>query len=153
MHVIAAKAVSFREALQPSFGSYQEQILKNAKALGEELQRYGFRLVTGGTDNHLLLIDLSSKDLTGKVAEHALNEAGITANKNMIPYDTQKPMITSGIRLGTPALTTRGMKETEMKQVAAWIHEALKEPENAQLHQRLAGKIQEFCADFPLYKA
>jgi glycine hydroxymethyltransferase len=153
MHVIAAKAVSFQEALRPSFATYQQQILHNARTLGEELQRYGFRLVTGGTDNHLLLIDLSSKGLTGKVAEHALNEAGITVNKNMIPYDTQKPTITSGIRLGTPALTTRGMKEAEMKQVAAWIHEALKEPENAQLQQRLAEEIQEFCTDFPLYKA
>ena len=152
MHVIAAKAVSFQEALQPSFTVYQQQILRNATALGEELQRYGFRLVTGGTENHLLLVDLSSKGLTGNVAEEALNQAGITVNKNMIPYDTQKPAVTSGIRLGTPALTTRGIGETDMQQVAAWIDQVLRDPSNTELQQRVAAEIREFCENFPLYR-
>jgi glycine hydroxymethyltransferase len=152
MHVIAAKAVSFKEALRPSFTAYQQQVLQNAKILGEALQSHGFRLVTGGTENHLLLVDLSTKGLTGNVAEEALNRAGITLNKNMIPYDTQKPAVTSGIRVGTPALTTRGMKEAEMQQVAAWISQVLDDVENHELQQKVAAEVQEFCLNFSLYQ-
>lgn len=153
MHVIAAKAVAFQEALQPGFKVYQQQILANAKILAEELQRYGFRLVSGGTDTHLLLVDLTNKGLTGKVAESALNAAGITVNKNMIPFDTNRPAVTSGIRIGTPALTTRGMKTDEMKKVAAWMNRVLSQPEDAALQQQIAQEIREFCAAFPLFSA
>ncbi|MDW8191123.1 MAG: serine hydroxymethyltransferase, partial [Pseudobdellovibrionaceae bacterium] len=127
-HVIAAKAVAFGEALDPSFTGYIEQVIKNAKALAQEFISQGFRLVTGGTDNHLLVIDLSKEGISGKEAEAALGEAGITVNKNTIPNDPRPPTVTSGIRLGTPALTTRGMKEAEMKQIAVWISRILRQP-------------------------
>jgi glycine hydroxymethyltransferase len=152
MHVIAAKALALHEALQPAFKTYQQQILNNAKALAEELQRFGFRLVSGGTDNHLILLDLSTKNLTGNVAEKILDNAEITVNKNIIPYDTQTPFVTSGIRLGTPALTTRGMKEDDMRKVAAWINQVLENPENLALHQKVAQEVREFCSAFPLHK-
>ena len=125
MHVVAAKAVAFNEALQPSFRDYIDQVIENAKVLAEELQRAGFRIVSGGTDNHLMLVDVFSKGVTGKQAEHALDAAGITVNKNMIPFDKRPPMDPSGIRIGTPALTTRGMKGTEMKQIGKWITQVL----------------------------
>ncbi len=151
MHVIAAKAVAFREALTPEFKAYQRQIVANAKALAEALQRGGLRLCSGGTDNHLMLVDLRPKKLTGKVAEGVLDKAGITVNKNMIPFDPEKPMVTSGVRIGTPAVTSRGMKEAEMATIGALVVEAL---DNASNEQRLAGvreKIKEFTRGFPLY--
>jgi glycine hydroxymethyltransferase len=151
MHVIAAKAVAFREALTPEFKVYQRQIVANAKALAEALQRGGLRLCSGGTDNHLMLVDLRSKRLTGKVAEEVLGKAGITVNKNMIPFDPEKPMVTSGVRIGTPAVTSRGMKEAEMATIGAFVVEAL---DHAADEQRLAGvreKIKEFTRGFPLY--
>src|SRR5690606_2714408 len=125
MHIIAAKAVAFLEALQPSFRDYQQQVVNNAKALGEALVQHGLRLCSGGTDNHLLLVDLTALNITGRAAEVALEHAGITVNKNMIPFDTRKPMETSGIRIGTPALSTRGMKDDEMRKIAEWIVEVL----------------------------
>ncbi|MBI5638683.1 MAG: serine hydroxymethyltransferase [Nitrospinae bacterium] len=151
MHVIAAKAVAFKEALQPSFKAYQRQILKNAKALGEELTAHGFRLVSGGTDVHLVLVDLRPKKITGKAAQHALEEAGITVNKNTIPFDPEKPMVTSGVRIGTPALTTRGMKEGEMRQIAKWIGETLDAPDNAAVAAGVRKKVEALSREFPLY--
>jgi len=151
MHVIAAKAVAFREALTPEFKAYQRQIVANAKALAEALQRGGLRLCSGGTDNHLMLVDLRPKKLTGKVAEEVLGKAGITVNKNMIPFDPEKPMVTSGVRIGTPAVTSRGMKEAEMATIGALVVEAL---DHASDEQRLTGvreKIKEFTRGFPLY--
>jgi glycine hydroxymethyltransferase len=151
MHVIAAKAVAFGEALQPEFVQYQQQVLANAKVLAEELKKHGFPIVSGGTDNHLMLVDVFSKSgIGGKVAEHALDEAGITVNKNMIPYDPRKPLDPSGIRLGTPALTTRGMKEAEMKQVARWITDVLARPTDRELLARIRGSVREMCTQFPV---
>jgi len=151
MHVIAAKAVAFKEALAPEFRDYQRQIVANAKALAEAMIAQGFRLVSGGTDTHVMLVDVAVKGLTGKAAEIALDKAGLTVNKNAIPFDTKSPMITSGIRLGTPALTTRGMREGEMRTVAALIAEVLTDVENAALHARVAGKVRDLCSSFPLY--
>src|SRR5215218_8537064 len=151
MHVIAGKAVAFREALTPEFKAYQQQIVKNAKALAEALQRAGLRLCSGGTDNHLMLVDLRSKGLNGKIAEAVLGKAGITVNNYMDPSDTEKPMVTSGIRVGTPALTSRGMREAEMATVGAFIGEAL---DHAQDDGRLAsirGRVKELTRSFPLY--
>lgn len=154
-HVIAAKAVSFGEALQPEFKTYINQVLKNAKILAEELKSEGFNLVTGGTDNHLLLIDLKqskvAESVSGKVAEGILDLAGITVNKNTVPNETRSPFVTSGIRIGTPALTTRGMKESEMKTIAGWISQVLKNPENTDLHQRIHNQVKELCKSFPIY--
>ncbi|MBL7074610.1 serine hydroxymethyltransferase [candidate division KSB1 bacterium] len=153
MHVIAAKAVALKEALEPSFTDYQKQIVDNAKALAETLLGYGFDLVSGGTDNHLMLVDLRNNDLTGKAAENALEKAGITVNKNMVPFDTRSPLVTSGIRIGTPALTTRGMKEPEMKLIGGMINQVLSDVENASLQQQVKGEVFELCQGFPLYKA
>lgn len=150
MHVIAAKAVCYSEALLPSFKDYGRQIILNAKALAETLMAGGVRLVSGGTDNHLMLCDVTSVGSTGKIAEAALDHAGITANKNMIPYDQRKPMDPSGIRLGTAALTTRGMKEAEMKQVGGWILEIFRNPENDTVTQRVKSEIREFTKNFPV---
>ncbi len=150
MHVIAGKAVAFKEALTPEFKAYQTQIVKNAKALAEALQKAGLRLCSGGTDNHLMPVDLRSKGLNGKIAEAVLGKAGITVNKNMIPFDPEKPMVTSGVRVGTPALTSRGMREAEMATVGAFIGEAL---DHAQDEARLAAiraKVTEFTRGFPL---
>ena len=133
MHVIAAKAVALKLAAEPSFAVYQRQTLVNFKALAEALVGYGFQLVSGGTDNHLMLINLRSRKLTGKALEHALNEAGLTVNKNAVPFDTEKPTITSGIRIGTPAVTTRGFREPEMKRIAEWIDRISKDVENESL--------------------
>jgi len=151
MHVIAGKAVAFHEALQPGFAVYQRQIVANAKALAEALQRGGLRLVSGGTDTHLMLVDLRPKKLTGKVAEAALGKAAITVNKNMIAFDPEKPMVTSGIRIGTPALTTRGMKEAEMATVGALIVDALDHAADEAALARVAGKVHELARSFPLY--
>jgi glycine hydroxymethyltransferase len=151
MHVIAAKAVAFKEALAPEFREYQRQTVANAKALAEAMIGQGFRLVSGGTDTHVILVDVAVKGLTGKAAEIALDKAGLTVNKNAIPFDTKSPMITSGIRLGTPALTTRGMREAEMRTVAALIAEVLTDIEDADRHARVAGKVRDLCSTFPLY--
>ncbi len=150
-HVIAAKAVSFHEALQPEFAVYQRRIVDNAQALAEGLQVAGLRLVSGGTDTHLMLVDLRPKKLTGKVAEEALGRAGITVNKNMIPWDPEKPMTTSGIRVGTPALTTRGMGVAEMKAVAALIGRVLDAPGDEKALAKVRGEVLELCRRFPLY--
>ena len=150
MHVIAGKAVCFGEALRPGFKAYAAQIIANAQVLAEELTRAGFRLVSGGTDNHLILIDMGSKGLNGKIAEAALGRAGITVNKNLIPFDTRKPLDPSGIRMWTPALTTRGLREDAMRQVAAWIVKVLAEPDDAALAERVRGEIREFARDYPV---
>ncbi len=151
MHVIAAKAVGFLEAMKPEYKAYQEQICKNAKALGEALVAQGFRIVSGGTDNHVMLVDLRPKSMTGKVAEKALDKAGITVNKNKIPFDPEKPFVTSGIRVGTPAVTTRGMKEEAMAQIGALIGEALTDPENDEHLAAVKAKVKELTAQYPLY--
>ncbi len=151
MHVIAAKAVAFKEALAPEFKDYAVQVVKNAQALADELVSRGYNLVSGGTDNHLMLLDFSGTELTGKAAEETLEKAGITVNKNAVPFDTRSPFVTSGIRIGTPASTTRGLKETEMRQIGAWIDEALLNLENAAVLTRIRGEIRELCQQFPLY--
>jgi len=151
MHVIAAKAVAFREALTPEFKAYQRQIVANAQALAEALQRGGLRLCSGGTDNHLMLVDLRPKNLTGKVAEEVLGKAGITVNKNMIPFDPEKPMVTSGVRVGTPAVSARGMKEAEMATIGAFLVEALDHASDEKRLASIRGRIQEFTRSFPLY--
>ena len=153
MHIIAAKAVAFKQALSPEFKEYQHQIVKNAKALAETLEKGGLRLVSGGTDNHMILIDLkSSKGLTGAEVEKALDKAGITVNKNGIPYDTEKPMVTSGIRIGTPAVTTRGMKEKEMEEIGNFILETIENINNDEKLSEIKGKVKELCLKFPLYE-
>lgn len=149
--VIAAKAVALKEALQPSFVDYQKQVLTNAQVLSQALSSFGFRLITGGTDNHLVLIDATSRSLTGKQLETLLDFIGIYTNKNMIPFDTRSPFDPSGIRLGTPALTTRGMKEPEMKQIAAWIDEAITHKDNEPHLQSIRTQIKELTKQFPLY--
>lgn len=152
MHIIAAKAVAFKEALGEEFREYQRQIQRNAIALAEELSRLDFRLVAGGTDTHLMLVDLRPRRLTGKIAEAALEKAGITVNKNAIPFDPEKPAVTSGIRIGTPAVTTRGMREEEMRLIGQLIAEVLQDAADAGRHQRVKGKVWELCQQFPLYR-
>jgi glycine hydroxymethyltransferase len=149
MHVVAAKAVAFGEALRPDFTTYMAQVITNAKTLAEELARAGFRIISGGTDNHLMLVDVTSKGVTGKQAEQALDAAGITVNKNMIPFDPRKPLDPSGIRVGTPALTTRGMKEPEMRQIAKWMCDVLAQPDDADRLARVRGSVRELCEQFP----
>jgi glycine hydroxymethyltransferase len=151
MHIIAAKAVAFREALSEDFRGYQQQIVANAKALAARLAGLGFRIVSGGTDNHLFLLDVTKAGLTGKVAEKALDAAHITVNKNTIPYDPNPPLVASGIRIGTPALTTRGMKEPEMELVGDFIAEVLRAPEDAEVLEGVRRKIRDLCERFPLY--
>jgi glycine hydroxymethyltransferase len=151
MHVIAAKAVAFREALTPEWRAYQQQIVKNAAALGEALLARGYRLVTGGTDTHLLLVDLTDRKITGKDAQEALDRAWITANKNTITFDTRSPMVTSGIRLGTPAVTTRGMREPEMTKIAELIDRVLANPGVTAAEAQVRGEVQELTSRFPLY--
>ena len=151
MHVIAGKAVAFAEALRPEFVAYQTQVIANAQTLAGELMRIGFPIVSGGTDNHLMLVDVFTKcGIGGKQAEQALDAAGITVNKNMIPYDPRKPMDPSGVRIGTPALTTRGMKQSEMKQVARWITDVLTKPTDDDLISRVRGSVHELCEQFPV---
>ena len=149
MHIIAAKAVAFKEALQPEFKEYQKQIVKNAAAMADEFTKLGVKMVSGGTDNHLILLDLTDKALTGKELEKMLDEVHITVNKNAIPFDTQKPFVTSGIRIGTPAMTSRGMKETEERKIAALIAEIREKKEAAFSH--VTNEVAKLCADFPLY--
>lgn len=151
VHIIAAKAVSFKEALQPEFKTYQQQILKNAKALAEAIGDAGFRIVSGGTDNHVFLVDVFSKGITGREAEKALEAALITVNKNAIPFDTNPPMKASGVRIGAPAVTTRGMGEAEMKQIARMIADVLQAPEDDSVRQRVKTQVKELTARFPLY--
>ncbi len=152
MHIIAAKAVALKEASLPSFAVYQQQIRKNATALAAALVGFGFRLVSGGTDNHLLLVDLRGKKMTGKLAETTLDAAGITVNKNKIPFDPEKPLVTSGIRIGTPAVTTRGMKEPEMARIAALIERALARPNDAGHLEAVHKDVRELAAAFPVYR-
>jgi len=151
MHVIAAKAVAFGEALQDDFKTYQRQVKRNAKRLAEAFTNHGYNLVSGGTDNHLVLVDLRNKDLTGKIAEEALDQAGITVNKNMVPFDTESPFVTSGIRIGTPALTTRGFGEEEFTTVFELIDSVLKQPDDQQTLARVKKEVKELCKQFPLY--
>jgi glycine hydroxymethyltransferase len=150
-HCIAAKAVCLKEAMSPAFKTYQEQVVKNAKALAEELASLGFRLVAGGTDTHLMLVDLRPKNITGKAAEQALGAANVTVNRNTIPYDPQKPFVASGIRLGTPALTTRGMKEAEMRKIARLIDRVITSPGDEDVYAQVRGEVKELTTQFPLY--
>jgi glycine hydroxymethyltransferase len=151
MHVIAAKAVAFKEALEPEFKDYALQVVKNARALADGLMRRGFNLVSGGTDNHLMLVDLSGSEITGKMAEETLEMAGITVNKNAVPFDTRSPFVTSGFRIGTPATTSRGLKEEEMETVATWIGRALQNVGNEAELASIRNEVKELCRKFPLY--
>ncbi|MFP4515684.1 MAG: serine hydroxymethyltransferase [Desulfovibrionales bacterium] len=151
MHVIAAKAVAFGEALKPEFKTYQEQVIKNARAMAAALTEAGFDLVSGGTDNHLMLLDLTNKDVTGKDAEIALDKAGITVNKNTVPFETRSPFVTSGIRLGSPAVTTRGMKEGDMDKIVAWIVAAIESRANDTKLDQIRREVEDFARTFPLF--
>ncbi len=143
--------MAFKEALSPEFKEYAAQVVSNARVLAEELVGHGFNLVSGGTDNHLILVDFSGTEITGKVAEKTLEEAGITVNKNAVPFDTRSPFVTSGIRIGTPATTSRGLKEPEMGKVAGWIERALNNIENEAELAAIRGEVKELCKSFPLY--
>lgn len=149
-HIIAAKAVAFKEALEPAFKAYALQVIANAKVLAEELMKYGFKIVSDGTDNHLMLIDLTNKNVAGKQAQEALDKAGITCNKNTVPFETRSPMDPSGIRLGTPAITTRGMKEPEMKLIAGWINEVIANWQNEEKLQEVKQAVKDLCSKFPV---
>jgi glycine hydroxymethyltransferase len=151
VHIMAAKAVCFREAMQPEFRDYAKQVVANAKALAETLAAEGFRVISGGTDTHLMLVDVFSKGMLGSEAEKALGEAAITVNKNAIPFDTNPPLKPSGIRLGTPALTTRGMKQDEMRHIGRWIAEALLSRTDSGVLARIRKQVLELCETFPLY--
>ncbi|MBT5094216.1 MAG: serine hydroxymethyltransferase, partial [Halobacteriovoraceae bacterium] len=151
-HVIASKAVAFLEALQPEYKDYQKQVIENAKALGEHLQSEGIELVSGGTDNHLLLLKTDSVNLTGKVAEKCLEHAGITCNKNMVPGDKRSPFVTSGIRIGTPAITTRGLKTEHMKILAGWMNKALRNSEDQATLETIRKEVTALCNEFPVYR-
>jgi len=153
MHVIAAKAVCFQEALQPEFREYQKQIVLNARTLADALAGNGFRIVSGGTDTHLMLVDVFSNKVTGKEAEKALQNAGITVNKNVIPFDTNPPMVASGIRIGTPAVTTRGLQEPEMELIAHWITEVLHNVEDESAQRRIRSQVEALTEKFPLYES
>lgn len=150
MHMVAAKAVCFKEALSPEYKIYGQAVVDNAQALAETLMSSGLRLVSGGTDNHLMLVDVTAVDLGGKKAEAVLDECGITVNMNMIPFDTRKPMDPSGIRIGTPALTTRGMGTDEMKQVGQWIYQALAHSDDVSLHEQIRRDVRQMCDSFPV---
>jgi len=152
MHVVAAKAVCFKEAMEPGFKDYQTQVIANAKVLAESLADAGFRIVSGGTDNHVMLVNVFVRGITGAQAEKTLERAAITVNKNAIPFDTQPPMKASGIRIGSPALTTRGMKEAEMRQIAAWISETLAEPDSEAVQASIRSRVQALCEQFPIYE-
>ena len=151
MHVIAAKAVAFGEALQPEFKEYAKQIIVNAQTLADALQEEGFTIVSGGTDTHVLLVDLRTVGLTGKVAEHVLDEVGITCNKNTIPFDPESPFVTSGVRLGTPALTTRGLHAEDMKEIASIISLVLKQPEDTAVLAEAKQRVATLCEKYPMY--
>jgi glycine hydroxymethyltransferase len=152
MHVIAGKAVAFGEALRPEFEVYSRQVIKNAQTLAARMVSQGYKVISGGTDNHLILVDLRSKNLTGKEVQEALDEAGITVNKNAVPFDDKSPLITSGIRIGTPALTTRGMKEKEMEEVGDLIDEVVCNPGKKAVYAAVARKVEQLCLRFPLYR-
>lgn len=151
MHIIAAKAMAFLEALQPEFKTYQQQVIKNAQVMAQYLESHGFHIISGGTDNHLFLIDLKNQKISGKEAEQSLGQINITLNKNMIPNDPRKASATSGLRIGTPAITTRGFKETEAQQVASWISDRLHHPDDTETMIRLTREISDFCRRFPVY--
>ncbi len=151
MHIIAAKAVALGEALEDTFVGYQTQVLANAKALSAKLMELGYNIVSGGTDNHLMLIDLRNKGLNGKIAEEALDKASITVNKNMVPFDTESPFVTSGIRIGAPAMTTRGLKEAEFEEIAVLIDTVLQNPTNEDVHKKVSAQVEDLCSRFPLY--
>jgi glycine hydroxymethyltransferase len=151
MHVIAAKAVAFKEALDENFKKYAEQVIKNAQTLAKKLIEYGFKVISNGTDNHLMLIDLRNKNMTGKAAQEMLDAVGITVNKNAVPFDDKSPLITSGIRIGTPALTTRGMKEADMEKIAAMINDVISNPEDQKIKKDVSDRIDELTAEHPLY--
>jgi glycine hydroxymethyltransferase len=151
MHVIAAKAVALREAASPEFRRYCESVVANARALAAALQGHGFRVVSGGTDTHLFLLSLVDRELTGKAAEAALGRTGITTNKNMVPFDARKPAVTSGLRIGTPAVTTRGMGEPEMREIAGLMARVLERPGDAEALQAVRGEVESLCRRFPLY--
>lgn len=151
MHVVAAKAVAYQEALKPDFKQYQTQVQANAKTLANRFLELGYTIVSGGTDNHLILIDLRNKNVTGKVAEEALGLAAITVNKNMVPFDTESPFVTSGIRIGTPAMTTRGFKESEFIEIANLIDQVIQHPESESNHKTVTGRVKEMCDQYPLY--
>jgi glycine hydroxymethyltransferase len=153
MHVIAAKAVAFKEALEPAFRDYQKQVMANARAMAKTLQERGLRIVSGGTDSHMFLVDLRAKRTTGRDAEVALGRAHITVNKNAIPNDPEKPMVTSGIRLGSPAMTTRGFREAEAERIGNLIADVLDAPQDEKALKRVAGEVKELCARFPVYRA
>lgn len=150
-HIIAAKAVAFGEALQPGFKTYQQQVLANARALGERFMELGYNLISGGTDNHLILVDLRNKGITGKAVEEALGRAEITVNKNMVPFDTESPFVTSGIRVGSPAMTTRGLGEDEFRQIADLMDTIIRNPSDELAIARVRARVHEICAQFPLY--
>jgi len=152
MHVIAAKAVAFKEALQPEFKQYQQQVVKNAQAMAKVLMDRGYNIVSGGTDNHLFLVDLINKGITGKDADAALGEANITVNKNSVPNDPQSPFVTSGLRIGTPAVTTRGFNESEVTQVAGWICDILDDINNESTGQRVKQQVLDICKRYPVYQ-
>ena len=151
MHVIAAKAVAFKEALSEDFVTYQKQVVANAQALGRHLSDNGFKMVSGGTDTHLLLVSLVRKKITGRRVERTLEKAGITVNKNTVPYDPQKPFVTSGVRIGTPAVTTRGMREPEMLQMGDWFHRAVSHRDDADELAAIRAEVEEMALRFPLY--
>ena len=151
MHIIAAKAVAFREAATDEFKSYQQQLVKNAAALAQHLGEEGFRIVSGGTDNHLVLVDVSTAGLTGRDAEQSLEAAGITVNKNNIPFDTKPPLVASGIRMGTPAVTSRGMKEPEMAVIAQLMTQVMKQPDDTGVRSEVRSQVSSLCERFPLY--
>jgi glycine hydroxymethyltransferase len=151
MHVIAAKAVAFGEALQPNFKTYAEQIIKNAKTLAQKLVSHGYNIISGGTDNHLMLVDLRNKGVTGKDAEIALEQSGITVNKNAVPFDDKPPLVTSGIRIGTPAVTTRGMKEKEMEMIGDLIDQVIRNVGNEKVYREVKESVKHLCERFPLY--
>ena len=151
-HIIAAKAVAFGESLQPAFKDYGQQVIKNARVMAEEFLQRGYNIISGGTDNHLMLIDLQSKNVTGKLAENALGAADITVNKNMIPFDPQPPMTTSGLRVGTPAITSRGFEEADCRQVVEWIDAVLSRPDDATHHAKIRAEVNTYMEQFPLYE-
>jgi glycine hydroxymethyltransferase len=153
MHVIAAKAVSFRDALRPGFKAYQEQTVKNCKKLCSEIAGRGYRIVSGGTDNHLFVIDLVNKGITGLKAQELLESVGIITNKNLLPFDPLSPKVTSGIRMGTPSITSRGMKEREMEKIAGWIHEAIEHKDNNPVLKDIKKQIRRFALEYPIYPA
>ncbi len=151
MHVIAAKAVAFKEALAPAFKTYQKQVLANAKTLAQGFMKRGYHVVSGGTENHLFLLDLSSKDVTGKQAEAALNASGIVVNKNAVPFDEKPPAVASGIRIGTPTVSTRGMQKSEMEQLLDWMDEVMLHPQDAAVHKRVLREVKALCSRFPIF--